>query len=60
MATSILGQRVLLLRLERGEVQELRSNALARLANILQVSTDYLLGREQPECRRQGSYRDSL
>jgi len=33
-------------RLERGGVQDLRGNAIVRLANALGVSTDYLLGRE--------------
>jgi transcriptional regulator with XRE-family HTH domain len=33
-------------RLERGGVQDLRGSAIARLADALSVSTDYLLGRE--------------
>ena len=33
-------------RLERVGVQDLRGNAIARLADALGVSTDYLLGRE--------------
>jgi len=33
-----------LARLERGGVQELRSGAIRRLARVLGVTTDYLLG----------------
>jgi transcriptional regulator with XRE-family HTH domain len=33
-------------RLERGSVQDLRGNTIARLADVLGVSADYLLGRE--------------
>jgi transcriptional regulator with XRE-family HTH domain len=44
-------------RLERGGVQDLRGNAIVRLANALGVSTDYLLGRESgpdSECEPAG------
>jgi transcriptional regulator with XRE-family HTH domain len=33
-------------KLERGEVQDITIHTLARLADALQVSTDYLLGRK--------------
>ena len=36
-------------RLERGGVQDLRGNAIVRLADALGVSTDYLLGRKAEE-----------
>ena len=33
-------------KIERGEVQDITVTTLARLADALQVSTDYLLGRQ--------------
>ncbi len=47
-------------RLERGEFTEITVTTLERLADALQVSTDYLLGREderaQPPTPRQRSH----
>jgi len=41
-------------RLERGGVQDLRGSAIARLADALDVSADYLLGRDaEPESERE-------
>lgn len=44
-------------RLERGQIMQLKSEALKRLAKALEVSIDYLVDNKQPDDMKKGEWK---